>query len=87
MTLYLTIKVMDAAAFSLCMENNIPIVVFDFLDQIAWLKFTMVMSLKLLATNIRRKMSENGKRCSRKNGKSIEFLQQELRLRKEKLIH
>ena len=24
------LKVMDAAAFSLCMENNIPIVVFDF---------------------------------------------------------
>ena len=24
------LKIMDAAAFSLCMENNIPIVVFDF---------------------------------------------------------
>jgi len=26
------LKVMDAAAFALCMENNIPIVVFDFFD-------------------------------------------------------
>ena len=28
-----SLKVMDGAAFSLCMENNIPIVVFDFFDQ------------------------------------------------------
>jgi uridylate kinase len=27
------LKVMDAAAFSLCMENNIPIVVFDFFKE------------------------------------------------------
>ena len=26
------LKVMDAAAFALCMENNIPIIVFDFFD-------------------------------------------------------
>ena len=28
-----SIKVMDGAAFSLCMENNIPIVVFNFLEE------------------------------------------------------
>ena len=27
------LKVMDAAAFSLCMENDIPIVVFDFFKE------------------------------------------------------
>jgi uridylate kinase len=27
------LKIMDAAAFSLCMENNIPIVVFDFFKE------------------------------------------------------
>ena len=26
------LKVMDSAAFALCMDNNIPIVVFDFFD-------------------------------------------------------
>jgi len=28
-----TLKIMDSAAFSLCMENNIPIVVFDFFKE------------------------------------------------------
>lgn len=28
-----SLKVMDASAFSLCMENNIPIVVFDFFEE------------------------------------------------------
>ena len=32
------LKVMDAAAFALCMENNIPIVVFDFFDGNALLR-------------------------------------------------
>ncbi len=31
--LFKQLKVMDAAAFSLCMENNIPIVVFDFFKE------------------------------------------------------
>ena len=31
--LYKRLKVMDSAAFALCMENNIPIVVFNFFDE------------------------------------------------------
>ena len=30
------LKVMDAAAFSLCMESHIPIIVFDFFKKTAW---------------------------------------------------
>ena len=41
------LKIMDAAAFSLCMENNIPIVVFDFLN-LAWLIYLMVIILEPL---------------------------------------
>ena len=35
--------VMDAAAFSLCMENEIPIVVFDFSKRTAWWIFLMAI--------------------------------------------
>jgi len=36
--LHQRLKVMDSAAFALCMENDIPIIVFDFFDETALLR-------------------------------------------------
>lgn len=43
------LKVMDSAAFALCMDNNIPIIVFDFFDTTA---LTAIVKGKVLGTQV-----------------------------------
>ena len=45
------LKVMDAAAFSLCMENHVPILVFNFFKQDQFLRAVMGQPVGTLVTD------------------------------------